>query len=191
MVRELTLFLEGNQDAILKRLQESMNEAAQELRFEDAAKYRDQAAAVKRVLEKQTVVSLNGEDQDVVALARGVTEACVQVFQVRAGKLLSRETFFLKGAEGYERPQLLAAFLKDYYSRTAVIPPRIILAEEAEERELLAAYLSRRKGRVVFMFPSAGEGVSCYGSGKCSLALQAEGWAQQVTRTEEHWRHLR
>lgn len=189
LVHELTLFLEGRQDVILKRLKKRMDEAAQELRFEDAAKLRDQVAAVERVLEKQTVVSLGGEDQDVIGLARGVTEACVQVFQVRAGKLLGRETFFLQGSEGYDRSQLLAAFLKDYYSRVAVVPVRIILAEAAEEQELLSTYLSRRSGRKVRLHvPQRGakKTLAAMAAENAVLALREaeELWAQQLARTE-------
>ncbi len=189
LVRELILFLEGRQDVILKRLKERMEIAAQELRFEDAAKLRDQAVAVERVLEKQTVVSLGGEDQDVIGLARGVTEACVQVFQVRAGKLTSRETFFLKGTEGYERSHLLAAFLKEYYSRAAIVPPRIILGEQAQEQDLLAAYLSRRSGhKVILHVPQRGpkKALADMSAENAVLALREaeELWAQQVVRTE-------
>lgn len=149
MVNELTLFLEGRQDVLIRRLKERMAAAAADLRFEEAARLRDQVAAVERVLEKQKVIWPDGEDLDVVALARGVTEACVQVFQVRHGKLISRETFFLKGTEGHDRPAVLAGFLKDYYSRAAALPPTILLAEPAEDQELLAEYLSRLAGRRV------------------------------------------
>jgi excinuclease ABC subunit C len=110
---------------------------------------RDQVAALERVLEKQKVVSLADVDQDVIALARGITEACVQVFQVRGGKLTARDTFFLKGTEGHERPEVLASFLKDYYSRAASIPPQLLLAEPADDQELLAEYLSRLADRKV------------------------------------------
>ena len=195
LVHELTLFLEGRQDVILKRLKKRMDEAAQELRFEDAAKLRDQVAAVERVLEKQTVVSLGGEDQDVIGLARGVTEACVQVFQVRAGKLLGRETFFLQGSEGYDRSQLLAAFLKDYYSRVAVVPVRIILAEAAEEQELLSTYLSRRSGRKVRLHvPQRGakKTLAAMAAENAVLALrEAETLGPAAHGPKERWRHSR
>ncbi len=189
LVQELILFLEGRQDVILKRLQERMEIAAQELRFDDAAQLRDQATAVERVLAKQTVVSLGGEDQDVVALARGVAEACVQVFQVRDGKLTGRESFFLKDTEGYERAQLVSAFLKEYYSRAAVVPPCIILAEEAQEQELLSRYFSECSGHKVTVYvPKRGakKALANLAAENAVLALREaeELWAQRVARTE-------
>lgn len=149
MVQELTLFLNGRQDVVLRKLKNRMDAAASQLKFEQAARLRDQIRAVEQVLERQTVVSVRGEDQDVIALATGLNEASVQLFQVRDGKLTARETFFLRDSQGFQRCHLLAAFLKDYYGRTATIPPLILLAEEADEQELIATYLSQKKGRKV------------------------------------------
>jgi excinuclease ABC subunit C len=177
MVNELTLFLEGRQDVLVRRLKERMAAAAADLRFEEAARLRDQVAAVERVLEKQKVIWPDGEDLDVVALARGVTEACVQVFQVRHGKLISRETFFLKGTEGHDRPAVLAGFLKDYYSRAAALPPTILLAEPAEDQELLAEYLSRLAGRrVSIRVPQRGakKELADFAANNAVLALREE-----------------
>ncbi|HHV58559.1 MAG TPA: excinuclease ABC subunit UvrC [Firmicutes bacterium] len=189
MVKELTLFLEGRQEVLVKRLKGRMEAAAAGLRFEEAAELRDQVAALERVLEKQKVVSLDGENQDVVALARGVTEACVQVFQVRHGKLAARETFFLKGTEGHERPAVLAGFLKDYYSRAAALPPTILLAEPAEDQELLAQYLSRLADRrVSIRVPQRGakKELAALAANNATLALREEEelWAHREARTE-------
>lgn len=189
MVNELILFLEGRQEVLLKHLKERMAAAAAALRFEEAAALRDQVAALERVLEKQKVVSLSAENQDVVALARGVTEACVQVFQVRHGKLTGRETFFLKGTEGHGRPEVLAGFLKDYYSRAAFLPPTILLAEPAEDQELLAEYLSRLAGRRVnIRVPQRGakKDLAELAANNAQLALREaeELWAHWEARTE-------
>ncbi|HHY93109.1 MAG TPA: excinuclease ABC subunit UvrC, partial [Firmicutes bacterium] len=189
MVKELILFLEGRQEVLVKHLKERMGQAAAELQFETAAQLRDQVAALERVLEKQKVVSLNGEDQDVVALARGVTQACVQVFQVRHGKLAARETFFLTGTEGHDRPAVLGGFLKDYYSRAAVLPPHVLLAEPAEDQELLAEYLSRLAGRrVSIRVPRRGakKELAALAANNATLALREEEelWAHREARTE-------
>ncbi|MGI6605027.1 MAG: excinuclease ABC subunit UvrC [bacterium] len=189
MVKELTLFLEGRQEVLIKRLKERMAEAAATLRFEEAAVLRDQVAALERVLEKQKVVSLADVDQDVIALARGITEACVQVFQVRGGKLTARDTFFLKGTEGHERPEVLASFLKDYYSRAASIPPQLLLAEPADDQELLAEYLSRLADRKVSIrVPQRGakKELTALAANNATLALREaeELWAHREARTE-------
>ena len=173
------MFLEGQQNIILDRLNKRMAEAAEQLNFEQAAKLRDQITAVKRMLERQTVVSLQGEDQDVIALAAGSSKTCIQVFQVRAGKMLARETFFLTDSQGYERSYLLSAFLKDYYARAAIVPPLIILAEKADEQELIASYLSQKSGRRVKLH------VPQRGTKKALVRLAAENAVLALQEAEE------
>ena len=158
MVREVVLFMEGKQEDLLARLRRRMEEAAANLDFEQAAKIRDQIQAVEAVLEKQKIVSCNNEDQDVIAMARGINEVCIQVFYVRKGKLMGREHFFLERTDQLSRQEVMAAFLKQYYNRAAEIPPVILLADEAEEMDLIQDWLTQVKGRkVVLHVPKRGE----------------------------------
>lgn len=153
----LILFLEGRQQDLVETLRRRMEEAAEDLRFEEAARLRDQLRAVQEVLAEQKIVSEDQEDRDVVAVARDGGIACGQVFFVRGGKLVGREHFFLGGVEELERPELMATFLQRFYSRVDFIPPEILLEEEAAEPEVLAAWLQRlRGGKVRLSVPRRG-----------------------------------
>jgi len=127
VIRQIILFLEGRQEVLRKTLEEKMNQAAEEMRFEEAAQLRDQLNAVRRVIERQKIISEKDEDYDVIHYARGKNKVCVQVFFIREGKLLGRETFFLEGVQGDD--DVLMPFIQQYYSRTPMIPPEIFIPE--------------------------------------------------------------
>jgi excinuclease ABC subunit C len=130
IIRQVILFLEGRQEVLCRTIEEKMNQAAEELNFEEAALLRDQLNTIRRVIERQKVVSGKGEDFDVINYARGKSRVCVQVFYIREGKLLGREAFFLDGAQGGD--DVLAPFLQQYYSRATMIPPEILIPERDE-----------------------------------------------------------
>jgi len=138
MIQEVILFLEGKQEALLKRIEEKMHAAAENLEFEKAAELRDQLLAIEKVVAKQKIVSDKRENYDVINYARGRKKVCVQVFYVREGKLLGRESFFLDGVQGDE--DVLTPFIRQYYSRVQNIPPHIYvparLSEEEDEEDL-------------------------------------------------------
>jgi excinuclease ABC subunit C len=127
MIRQVILFLEGRQEVLCKRIEERMDEAAEALRFEEAALLRDQLNAIRRVMERQKIVSGKSKDYDVINYARGKSLVCVQVFFVREGKLLGREAFFLERVQGED--EVLLPFLQQYYSQVPMIPPEILIPE--------------------------------------------------------------
>lgn len=159
MIREICLFLEGRQEELLKSLARRMEEASERLEFERAAELRDQLRAVQKVLEKQKVISSGMEDQDAVAMARGVDECSIMVFFVRGGKLLGREHFILKGAGGDSREEVVTAFIKQYYHRAEFIPREVLASALLEEEAgVIAEWLSGKKGaRVQVKVPVRGE----------------------------------
>lgn len=158
LVNEVILFLEGKQEDLLRRLKEKMEQAAEELRFEKAAEYRDQIRSVEQVLEKQKIISAGQESYDVIAFARGMGEVCVQIFFIREGKLIGRNHFFLEGTDDLSRGAVMTAFLKQYYSQAETIPREILLAEAPEEKELLEAWLTGLRGKKVNLrVPKRGE----------------------------------
>lgn len=159
MINEVCLFLEGRQDDLLKQLTARMEEAAASLQFERAAVLRNQLQAVREVIEKQKIISSGFEDQDVIAMARASDEACIMVFFVRGGKLIGRDHFILKGTEGLSRSEVLAAFIKQYYTGVDFIPREVLLSEDVgEEKKVIEAWLAGRKGVKVFLkTPSRGE----------------------------------
>ncbi|NLT94038.1 MAG: excinuclease ABC subunit UvrC [Clostridia bacterium] len=158
IIKQVELFLEGKQEALIIKLENEMEQAALNLEFERAAQLRDQIISIKQVIEKQKIVSAGDEDQDVMAMARGFNEVCVQVFFIRGGKLIGRENFFLKGTDDMERSEVLEAFIKQYYIQQDFVPKEILVETELPEVKVLEQWLSEKKGqRVYIKVPKKGE----------------------------------
>ena len=144
-------FLNGNFKETIKNLEEKMQTASEELRFEDAMEYRDMIANVKRIGERQKITDSDGEDKDVIALAMDNDDAVVQIFFVRDGKLIGREHYFLRAAAGDSRSQVLQSFIKQYYMGTPFVPRELMIQEEIEETEILEEWLSKKRGKRVYI----------------------------------------
>lgn len=157
IVKQVTWFLEGKASHVLKDLQEKMEQASEELRFEDAARYRDQIAAIRQVQSSQQM-DVGTENRDMVAVLAEREIAVAMIFFVREGKVVGRDSFFLENAEGSTMPQLMSAFLSGYYNGVDFMPPEICLSSEAEDSEELAKYLSaKRGGKVMLTVPKIGD----------------------------------
>ena len=156
MIRSVLLFLEGRTADVEKELEYRMKKAAEAYHFELAARLRDQLAAVRKVAEKQNIVTGAG-DQDAIGMARSEIGVCVQVFFIRAGKMIGREHFLLQGSEDESDEALLAAFLQQYYHRATFIPREILLPMELTEAALLETWLAEKKGaKVELLVPQRG-----------------------------------
>ena len=156
MVKTVCLFLEGRSTDVEKDLKRRMLAAAEEMKFELAARLRDQLSAVRQVTEKQNIVTGAG-DQDVLGLARLGNQSCVQVFFVRSGKMVGRDRFLLSGGETESDGDVLAAFVKQYYNEVAFVPREILTPAPLPEQELLSEWLSERKnGAVKLVTPQRG-----------------------------------
>lgn len=150
-------FLNGNYNMILKDLEEKMNQAAQALEFEEAARYRDLYSSVKQVSQKQKITEGVGEDKDIIALYQDEAEAVVQVFFVRDGKLIGREHYYMKNVPENNKPEILEEFVKQFYAGTPFIPRELVLQYEVADAELIEKWLSgRRGGRVYLRVPKIG-----------------------------------
>ena len=144
-------FLNGNYSPILKDLEEKMNKAAEELEFEEAARYRDLLSSVRQVSQKQKITEGVGEDKDILALYQDETEAVVQVFFVRDGKLIGREHYYMTHVPENNKPAILQDFVKQFYAGTPFIPRELMLQYEIEDAELIEKWLSERKGSRVYL----------------------------------------
>ena len=134
-----------------------MQEASENLEFEDAIRYRDLYNSVKQIASKQKITDSDGEDKDIIALAVDDKDAVVQVFFVRGGKLIGREHFYMTHVSGTPRAQILLDFVKQFYSGTPFIPRELMLQEEIEDVEIIEQWLSgRRGGRVYIKVPKIG-----------------------------------
>lgn len=159
MIDEILLFLNGKEDKLMEIIEGKMKEAAKNLDFESAAKYRDQINSLNHLHERQKIVSTTHLiDQDVIAMARGIEEVCIQVFFIRSGKILGREHFILEDNYNEDRGEILSSFIKQFYIGSAYIPKEIILEEEIEDMEILSKWLSEKKGnKVNITVPKRGE----------------------------------
>lgn len=144
-------FLNGNYSPILKDLEEKMKKAAEAMGFEDAARYRDLLSSVRQVSQKQKITEGVGEDKDILALYQDETEAVVQVFFVRDGKLIGREHYYMTHVPENNKPAILQDFVKQFYAGTPFIPRELMLQYEIEDAELIEKWLSERKGSRVYL----------------------------------------
>lgn len=144
-------FLNGNYSPILKDLEEKMKKAAETMEFEDAARYRDLLSSVRQVSQKQKITEGVGEDKDILALYQDETEAVVQVFFVRDGKLIGREHYYMTHVPENNKPAILQDFVKQFYAGTPFIPRELMLQYEIEDAELIEKWLSERKGSRVYL----------------------------------------
>ncbi|WP_322509140.1 excinuclease ABC subunit UvrC, partial [Anaerolinea sp.] len=122
MIEDLCDFLQGRTEPIVTRLQKEMEDAAEALQFARAAAIRDQIFAIEKIVEKQRVISSKQMDSDVIAIARANGEACVQIFFIRSGKLIGREYFILEGTHEEQEAEIVAQFIKQFYSEAATLP---------------------------------------------------------------------
>jgi len=156
LVDQTRLLLDGKDQELTKLLTQRMHQAAEALEFEQAAKYRDQIASLRQVFERQKVISPRGEDQDVFALAQEGGEAQIQLFLIRRGRLIGRETFtFQLGAQ--TAGGLLTSLIKQFYLGARDIPQEILLSHPLEDAPLIAAWLaSRANHHVTLLVPQRG-----------------------------------
>ena len=159
-IKDAMDFLEGKHHTIMKKMEQEMLMASENMEFERAAALRDKIAAIKSVAEKQKISNTGLGDADVIGFVRAYEECLVQVFFIRGGKMTGRENFTLTAFAEQSRAEILTAFVKQFYSGTAYIPKEIILQEGlvAEESDLIAEYLSEKRGsRVTLTVPIKGE----------------------------------
>ncbi|MFQ6131618.1 MAG: excinuclease ABC subunit UvrC [Armatimonadota bacterium] len=157
-VEEAVLFLEGKHTEVIDRIYADMEAAAEAMDYERAARLRDKARAVERVLAQQRVVANVARDEDVLGVARGKGYGCVQAFTVRAGKLIDQHSYFLDNTVGHDEAELLEGFLKQYYAGTDNLPKEVLLSEDLDDAEVLSEWLSEQRGAKVRAFrPQRGE----------------------------------
>jgi excinuclease ABC subunit C len=147
-LREAMMLLEGRQVQLIGQLRDAMNKAAEELRFEEAAKLRDRLRAIERTQERQQAVSHWGIDQDVFGVYREGGFVEVQVLFIRAGKLTGNRSYSVADFE-FPDEEVVAALVSQFYQGDRFIPDEIILPVDLEDMAERAEYLSERKGRKV------------------------------------------
>ncbi|MCW5880598.1 MAG: excinuclease ABC subunit UvrC [Anaerolineae bacterium] len=158
MIDRLCRFLEGKSEDIILDLKRQMEEAADNLEFEKAVKFRDNMVALQKIVERQRIGVSELVDQDVVALARDNGSAIVQVYFIRGGQLVGREYFVLEGAEGELDPEVISSFITQFYDDVPYVPPVILTQEQVVEASIIEAWLKSRRGdKVAIQVPENGQ----------------------------------
>ena len=151
-------FLNGKQQNVIKELKEKMQQASENMDFEEAIRCRDLLESIKKVSETQKMSDNVGEDKDIIALAIDGSDTVVQVFFLRNGKLIGREHFYMTQIETPAAGAILTSFVKQFYAGTPFIPREIMLQDTIEDMELVERWLSNRKGaRVHLTVPQKGQ----------------------------------
>ena len=160
MISDLQEFLNGHSEPIMSRIQQEMEKASAQLNFERAAALRDRLKAMHSIVERQKVVfAADYKDSDVIAMARADNEACVQIFFIRGGKLIGREYFVLEGTEDSADNEVMAGFVKQFYTEAATIPEQVMLPQAIEEAQIIGEWLRSRRGggKVKISVPRSGQ----------------------------------
>ncbi|HKT43261.1 MAG TPA: excinuclease ABC subunit UvrC [Gaiellaceae bacterium] len=139
-------FLSGDVKPIQRELEEKMQAAASEERFEDAARYRNRLYAVQHLVERQAVERHSVGTADVVGFAAEGERAVVQIFPLRGGKMVDRHSFHLENVAGQDVTTILESFGLEYYGSAPSVPPQIIVPRDAGDLSALAELLSERRG---------------------------------------------
>ncbi|PSR33214.1 MAG: excinuclease ABC subunit C [Sulfobacillus benefaciens] len=158
MMKSVELFLEGKADHVRDHLLQQMNEAADSLQFERAAKLRDQVRAIEEITAQQKVAAEAGRNLDAISWVVERPDAYVQVFRVRDGRLTGRESMVMTGVDGTNDAELARAFLLQYYERANEIPQEILVEHLPEEADDLRNWLRQeRHGKIELKVPQRGE----------------------------------
>ena len=157
-LRQAADFLQGDYEKTAARLREEMERHAERMEFEQAAQVRDRLRALEKLTVRQKVVAAPDVNRDVIGCAVNELRAVVEIFYIRGGRIVDRQSYQFPAEAAEDREKLMADFLVQLYSRRADIPPEILLSEPSEDRELAEAYLRELRGRpVTLAVPQRGE----------------------------------
>ena len=157
-IDEVISILDGKTESLGKQLEKEMLEASKNMEFEKAAYLRDKKIAIERISEKQKVSNITENDIDVIGISKNEVEVCVEIFFIRNSKMVGREQYFFKELVDEEEKQILSDFVKQYYIGNEILPNKIMMREEIEEKDVLQEWLSKQAGRKVeFKIPQRGE----------------------------------
>jgi len=157
-VEQIVRFLEGRQEVVARELSRQMAEASAATEYERAAALRDKVRAIERTMESQKMAAHASTEEDVLGLARQDTQAAVQLFAVRAGKMVGRDVFLLDAPRETDDATVLAGFVQQYYERATSIPPAVMMSVLPDDAVQLEGFLAGRRGAAVHLrVPQRGE----------------------------------
>lgn len=158
MINDIIKFLSGKDYSIVEYLRGKMESSSEKLEFEKASMYRDQINSLNGLQEKQKIVNSKMIDQDVIGMAKGIEEVCIQIFFIRSGKIVGREHFLLEDNFNSDRKEIMSSFIKQFYIGSAYVPREILIEENINDLEIMEEWLGTRKGsKVDILVPKRGD----------------------------------
>lgn len=181
LLRQAVDLLEGRNTPLIRELQQKMEAASEALEFEKAAAYRDQIEAIRVIQSQQNIVTQGG-DMDVLGLASDAGQTCVQIYTIRSGRLMGRETFSLDHSDDETAADMTEAVIDQYYTAQSFIPRDIVVAAVAEQEDC-ERRLSQLKGQQVNVI------IPQRGSKKKLLAMAEENARVLLEQRRLQWQH--
>jgi excinuclease ABC subunit C len=158
MVEQIIAFLEGDSREVLKAKEAEMKEAAHNLEFEKAARLRDQINAIRKISETQKAHLQSPWNLDLIGIIVGEKDSLASVFKIRSGKIMAKDTFWLNRPTGQDEAELMAQFLRRYYTDNEDIPKELIVSSLPAEQELIEEWLHSVTGhKVSIKVPQRGD----------------------------------
>ena len=184
-VKEIMEFLDGKHKFVTDRLKKQMNEAAEKLDFEKAANLRDSIIKIENLTGHQKLSNEGNGDSDIIAFSRAESDAVVQVFFIRGGKMTGREHFFMANTDDLTASEVITGFVKQFYSGTAFIPKDIVLQYPLEESDIIEQMLTNIKGsKVIFTVPVKGDKARLIDLAAKNAAITLEQFGERFKREE-------
>ncbi len=157
-IDEAIQFLNGNYKEVAEGLKQQMNTCAEDLEFEKAAEIRDLIDSIYHIMDKQRITDTEGDDRDIIAMARNETDSVISVFFIREGQLLGRENHHMTSDASDTAEEILTEFVKQYYTGTPYIPKEILTEFPISEEAVVSSFLTERSGhRVYLSVPKKGD----------------------------------
>ncbi len=149
MIEQVAQILQGKTTSVLQTLDAQMNSAAAELKFEDAAIFRNRMRELEVYSSKQKVVDVDLHDRDIIAIAVEGDDACGVVFKIREGKVLGRQHYYISKVEGKSESEIIEALVQRYYLESSDVPSELVLSSPIETKEAVREWLTSRRGNSV------------------------------------------
>ncbi len=184
-VKEITDFLDGKHKPVTDRLKAEMECAAEEMDFEKAAALRDKIIKIENLMSHQKLSNEGNGDSDVIAFSRAESDAVVQVFFIRNGKMTGREHFFMANTEDLSASNVITEFVKQFYSGTAYIPKEIVVQYELEDKDVVSEMLTHLKGsKVNVLVPVKGDKAKLIDMAAKNAAIALEQFGERFKREQ-------
>lgn len=158
VIQQVMAVLDGKSEELLKQIKSEMEEASQNLNFEKAATLRDKMNSIQNLMQKQKIDIYTENDLDVIGIVKHLDRASIEVFNIRNSRMIGGENFLLKEVGEEPEEELVATFIKQYYTGDNV-PSKIMFKQELPEQELIREWLLATSGRksIEFKIPKKGE----------------------------------